>query len=686
MVFVNVNQDDDKLMNEFKTYYETVPQIFMLIYMDGCGPCNETKPEWFKLENVLKKYKTNKKIAIMSIERQFLEKLHLKGMKEPTSFPMMIYLHNQKAENYEDASELPDNEKDRKIDSFVKWIETKIDNDGESQMGGSSTTNKGTLSQKGGIFINTEDSGAFEHFLRNSKISMLLSGAFGITFKAELQKGATTTYRYLSQENFNQPVTCLLIKVCCLFNKENGEENEKLDFSSMGEEMRLNSVDIELFKREINIQTDIYLKTCDYLQPICPAIVHAGSYTDKDEDLNIETLLDILSSTLQPKEKQILSSIRASYVGEEFSSLGIIAMEFANNYEELYYVLNHTREENTINYIYSICYDRIIDLAIKTGYTHGDYHTSNIMVNTNYNIFYDGTLGEVLLIDFGFAQKIPERIMDQIKQLYKNNKYLEIMRELCEIRRTDGMQMNTNTIYEWACHNYSEEDKAQINEFMQNELKPRRETFIHNLIQKFNYLHTREPSTYPTLPLSSESKQNLFQGIRGGKKKLAKRKLKIPVRYLPNTLTKKDKKKQMKMLMKSRKLYKQKKYYKRPPVSSYKNKPSNHIVNARKIYNITNIKPGKELSLKTGCSVSALNKIVQKGEGAYYSSGSRPNQSPQSWGYARLASSITGGKAAAVDYDILKKGCDHKKKAFILANKSKKKYNYGHSQTKKVSV
>jgi rRNA maturation RNase YbeY len=141
--------------------------------------------------------------------------LHLKGMKEPTSFPMMIYLHNQKVENYEDASELPDNEKDRKIDSFVKWIETKIDNDGES--------NKGTLSQKGGIFINTEDSGAFEHFLRNSKISMLLSGAFGITFKAELQKGATTTYRYLSQENFNQPVTCLLIKLCCLFNKENGE-------------------------------------------------------------------------------------------------------------------------------------------------------------------------------------------------------------------------------------------------------------------------------------------------------------------------------------------------------------------------------------------------------------------------------------------------------------------------------
>ncbi len=52
-------------------------------------------------------------------------------------------------------------------------------------------------------------------------------------------------------------------------------------------------------------------------------------------------------------------------------------------------------------------------------------------------------------------------------------------------------------------------------------------------------------------------------------------------------------------------------------------------------------------------------------------------------GLARLASSLTSGKAATVDYDIIKKGCDHNKKAFILANKSRKKYKYGHTQTKK---
>ena len=160
----------------------------------------------------------------------------------------------------------------------------------------------------------------------------------------------------------------------------------------------------------------------------------------------------------------------------------------------------------------------------------------------------------------------------------------------------------------------------------------------------------------------------------------------FPVRYLPSGLTKKDKKKQIKMLMKSKKLYKQNKYYTRKHLSSYKNKKSNHVLNACKIYNIQNVKPTKELATKTGCKLSALKKIVKKGEGAYFSSGSRPNQSAQSWGLARLASSITSGKSAAIDFDIIKKECNHKKKAFILANKSRKKYKYGHGKTKKTSV
>ena len=157
-------------------------------------------------------------------------------------------------------------------------------------------------------------------------------------------------------------------------------------------------------------------------------------------------------------------------------------------------------------------------------------------------------------------------------------------------------------------------------------------------------------------------------------------------KYIPKNLTKKDKQKQLKMLIKSKKMYKKHKYYTRKHVSSYKYKKSNHILNARKIYDIQNITPNKELANKTGCKLSALKQIVKKGEGAYYSSGSRPNQTAKSWGLARLASALTSGKSAAVDYNIIDKGCNHNKKAFKLANKSKKKYKYGHSRTNKITV
>jgi len=158
------------------------------------------------------------------------------------------------------------------------------------------------------------------------------------------------------------------------------------------------------------------------------------------------------------------------------------------------------------------------------------------------------------------------------------------------------------------------------------------------------------------------------------------------MRYIPAALNKRDRLTQSKQLAKSRKLYKKGKFYTRKRVASFINKPSGHVQEARKIYGVDNMTPNKELSRVTGCSVSALKKIVNKGEGAYFSSGSRPNQTAQSWGLARLASSITGGKSAAVDFSILEKGCDHKKKAFRMAKTAKRKYGHGHSGAKKIII
>lgn len=162
--------------------------------------------------------------------------------------------------------------------------------------------------------------------------------------------------------------------------------------------------------------------------------------------------------------------------------------------------------------------------------------------------------------------------------------------------------------------------------------------------------------------------------------------MKINLRYLPKRLTRKDKKKQGSELMKSRRLYKKGVYHSRPKVASFQSKKSTHILKAEKMYGVTKIGATNDLAKATGCSKSALAKIINKGAGAYYSSGSRPNQTAQSWGVARLASSITAGKAAAVDYHILEKGCKPTSRALTLAKRAKKKYGHGTRRVPKVKI
>lgn len=168
---------------------------------------------------------------------------------------------------------------------------------------------------------------------------------------------------------------------------------------------------------------------------------------------------------------------------------------------------------------------------------------------------------------------------------------------------------------------------------------------------------------------------------------MALSKVRVPMRYVPRTLSRKDRSKQVAMLKRSRQLYKRGKYYGRTTkLKSYPHIASKHTDVARQMYNVDHIVPNAALAKATKCSIDALQKIVKKGEGAFYSSGSRPNQTPQSWGYARLASAITGGKAAAVDYSILKSGCETRSKALRLANASRKKYDHGQGAAHKISI
>lgn len=71
----------------------------------------------------------------------------------------------------------------------------------------------------------------------------------------------------------------------------------------------------------------------------------------------------------------------------------------------------------------------------------------------------------------------------------------------------------------------------------------------------------------------------------------------------------------------------------------------------------------KNLSEKHNVPVSILRQVVKRGQGAYYSSGSRPGQTPTSWGVARAKSFASGsGGARKADADLWKKVQERRKK------------------------
>ncbi len=124
---------------------------------------------------------------------------------------------------------------------------------------------------------------------------------------------------------------------------------------------------------------------------------------------------------------------------------------------------------------------------------------------------------------------------------------------------------------------------------------------------------------------------------------------KVPKSYVGN-LKGAEKKKQVKSIIEGKK---------RPKTSAPQRK-STYTTRFDKKYGkkLDEMKGGRSkrnIAKITGIPYKALDEVMKRGEGAYKSSGSRPNQTPQSWGRARMYSYILGGGARKADADITKK-------------------------------
>lgn len=136
MVYIEINAKNYKsngkdLVKDLDGYLGNKNnKCFILFFMEGCIPCNATRPEWNKMKNVLNKDLLSRDdIIIASIDHKLAENIkHITS--KPSSFPTMRFITNsgKEVENYEDSKI---NNKDRTIDSFIEWVNFKS---GESSM------------------------------------------------------------------------------------------------------------------------------------------------------------------------------------------------------------------------------------------------------------------------------------------------------------------------------------------------------------------------------------------------------------------------------------------------------------------------------------------------------------------------------------------------------------------------
>lgn len=115
-------------------------------------------------------------------------------------------------------------------------------------------------------------------------------------------------------------------------------------------------------------------------------------------------------------------------------------------------------------------------------------------------------------------------------------------------------------------------------------------------------------------------------------------------KYVPSSLTKKDKEKQIKSIKEQKD---------RPKVKSFESKRSPWVTKFQEKYKFPITDKAK--INKSLMSTKGINETLKKGMAAYYTGGSRPNQTKESWAFARLASVLLFGPASKVDANILLK-------------------------------
>lgn len=146
-VYVFETGDDNKTENIIDEFIDNNKDLFIFFYLDDCGPCITTKPEWDKI-NIDEMDKNN--IVVMRINQMLKNEGNIttkyKDLFNFNGFPYIVHVKKEKGsdnpivESYDTYFDNNNNNKEsRSIESFNDWIQYKTKS---NSMGGKKIKSK----------------------------------------------------------------------------------------------------------------------------------------------------------------------------------------------------------------------------------------------------------------------------------------------------------------------------------------------------------------------------------------------------------------------------------------------------------------------------------------------------------------------------------------------------------------
>jgi hypothetical protein len=381
-----------------------------------------------------------------------------------------------------------------------------------------------------------------------------------------------SSYKHTDAALYGKPVTTLLFKLMFVYDKQVKQQASVFSYTFKNKTKTMREISTDTFNQEVNNQIEIYFSSLKYLQPYCPGIVYANMIEpeevllhknggNSETSLNAEKILMTIFKNLENVEYSqkntekdtdmstthetstsyndtetsydeagdiIQGMINKIEKEEGQSNIGIIAMQYfdqenysllknesvqiksmeESNEKDAKYEDGYEEKFEVSTIYYLACYYLIVKIAVNTGYSHGDFHRSNILINTGDKQYFHNTridnilIGRPILIDFGLSFKLSEKEHNTIKEAYAKGDYSSILKYLCALGGgINGKHSLERSIYDWTCR----QDEMYILFDKSFELLDIARTQAEiDLVTQFDELHKKDENI-PLLPLYKTS-------------------------------------------------------------------------------------------------------------------------------------------------------------------------------------